>query len=37
MQVWSVNGYVYRGVHKGHTAPVTCLALDANFLFRCGS
>eukprot|EP00955_Chlamydomonas_euryale_P079196 363265-Chlamydomonas_euryale.AAC.6 len=26
-------GYVLRGTHVGHTAPVTCLALDANFLF----
>ena len=34
-QVWSVSGYMLRGRHEGHTAPVTCLAVDANFLFRC--
>ena len=34
VQVWSINGYILRGYHEGHTAPVTCLATDANFLFR---
>ncbi len=31
--MWSSSSYEYLGCHSGHTAPVTCLALDANFLF----
>ena len=32
-QVWSSSGYLPLGQHIGHTDAVTCLALDANFLF----
>ena len=33
IKVWSIVGYSLRGLHRGHTGPVTCLALDSNFLF----
>ena len=33
VKVWSINGYALRGIHRGHTGAVTCLALDSNFLF----
>lgn len=32
VQVWKLSGR-YLGQHEGHTDAVTCLALDANFLF----
>lgn len=31
-QVWSARLYEQLGRHVGHVAPVTCLALDGNFL-----
>ena len=31
-KVWS-EAYELLGAHEGHTEAVTCLALDANFLF----
>ncbi|GLC46623.1 hypothetical protein PLESTB_001224200 [Pleodorina starrii] len=33
IKVWAATGYDYLGCHRGHTNAVTCLALDANFLF----
>eukprot|EP00798_Chlamydomonas_sp_ICE-L_P028022 gene28022-31123_t len=33
IKVWSANGYFFKGQHVGHKDAVTCLALDANFLF----
>ncbi|GAX81159.1 hypothetical protein CEUSTIGMA_g8592.t1 [Chlamydomonas eustigma] len=33
IRVWSIHGYILKGKHEGHSAPVTCLAMDANFLF----
>lgn len=33
IRVWSASGYMYMGCHVGHKEPVTCLALDSNFLF----
>ncbi|CAD7702679.1 unnamed protein product [Ostreobium quekettii] len=33
VKVWSFNTYDLLGRHSGHHEPVTCLALDGNFLF----
>ncbi|GIL56264.1 hypothetical protein Vafri_11611 [Volvox africanus] len=33
IKVWAATGYDYLGCHRGHKNAVTCLALDANFLF----
>jgi len=32
VQVWNARLYEQLGKHTGHIAPVTCLALDGNFL-----
>ena len=32
LQVWSARLYEHLGRHVGHAAPVTCLAMDGNFL-----
>ena len=35
-QVWSARLYEQLGKHVGHEGPVTCLALDGNFLLSGG-
>ena len=36
LQVWSARLYEQLGKHVGHVGPVTCLALDGNFLLSGG-
>lgn len=36
LQVWSARLYEQLGRHVGHVGPVTCLALDGNFLLSGG-
>lgn len=33
LKVWSITSYQYLGKHTGHLEPVSCMVMDANFLF----